>query len=174
MEIQKYSDFLLNEAKVSKSDVVSDLLDMLKKKPSVSMDSMSTEKGIYSLSGMKKYFADKYTGTIVGNALGDLQNDKNVDIKSIRVKVSVWKELVPYWYIGLTDTQVKKLKEDYEKEESNKNKKEVVKKEASKKTAVTKRAVKKAAKKITTEENKTEAPERAPGSAPKKRATKKK
>jgi predicted MPP superfamily phosphohydrolase len=157
MEIQKCSDFI-NEARVSKDQVVADLLTMLKEKPNVEMTKLANERGIYSLSGMKSYLS-KYNSTSVGNALQDLQNDKKSGLKTISVKVSVWNEMVPYWYIGLTEDKAKKLKEQYEEEELNKNKKSVDKQVATKKAnkatadarkTVKKTVTKKAAKKTAT------------------------
>lgn len=149
MEIQKCSDFI-NEARVSKDQVVSDLTAMFKEKPNVEMTKLANERGIYSLSGMKKYLS-KYNPTSVGNALQELQNDKKSGLKVISVKVSVWNEMTPYWYIGLTEEKAKKLKDEYEEEESNKNKTTVDKKVATKKAAKVasdnKRVAKKAAPK---------------------------
>jgi hypothetical protein len=159
MEIQKCSDFI-NEARVSKDEVVSSLVDMLKEKPNVQMSKLANERGIYSLAGMKAYLS-KYSPTSVGNALQDLQNDKKSGLKTISVKVSVWNQMTPYWYIGLTEDKANRLKEQYEEEEQAKNKVSVEKKTATKKAAKVAADTRKVAKKTATKK------------APKKVATKK-
>jgi len=165
MEIIKYSDFV-NEARVNKDEVVDALLKMFKSKPKVKMTTGADEKGLYSLAGMKTYL-DKYPSLSVGNALGDIQNDKSIGIKAVSVKVSAWKKSLPYWYLDMSADQVAKMKAEYEEEEEKKNpekpKAAVVKKGESEKPA---------AKKPTTKgvERKAGAPAKKPST----RTTKKK
>lgn len=148
MEIQKCSDFIINEAKTDKKDTTSDILDMFTKKPNVEMKSLSNERGgLYSVSGLKSYLSGKYTSANVDGAFHDIINDKSSGLKHIYVKVTSWNESIPYYYIGLTDVQAKKLKAEYEAEEYEKNKEQIVKKEiatkASKAAAVAKTEIKK-------------------------------
>lgn len=179
MEVQKFSDFLLNEARTNKKDVVDELLDMFKKKPNVEMKGIANERGLYSLAGMKTYLS-KYSNVIVNQAFTDIQNDKKIDLKSIRIKVSKWGESIPYWYIGLTEDQAKKLKEEYQEEEYKKNEKEITKKAETKKAVNIASAAKADARKAASAARKnTKKPaakgqgaERKAGGAPKKRATK--
>lgn len=134
MEIQKYSDFILNEARVNKAEVVKDLVDMLKKKPHVEMDKLANERGLYGLAGMKKYLSGKYTTSQVDNALHDLQNDKKSGLKSVYVKVSHWNKSMPYWYMDMNEAEVEKMKKQYEEEEVKKNKEELDKQSERKKS----------------------------------------
>lgn len=134
MEIQKYSDFILNEARINKEEVIKDLIEMFKKRPHVEMDKLPNERGLYGLAGMKKYLSGKYTTIQVDNALNDIQNDKKSGLKSVRVKISHWDKSIPYWYIGLTKSEVEKLKEEYEEEEKRKNKEEIDKQSERKKS----------------------------------------
>ena len=134
MEIQKYSDFILNEAKVNKEEVISDLTKMFKEKPNVEITSFPNEKGMYSLSGMKKYLSDKYTAAQVDDAHNSIMNDKKKNgVKSVRIKIEKWNQLVPYWYMDLTTEEVNKLKEKYQNEEREKNKKEIDKSQSRRK-----------------------------------------
>jgi DNA mismatch repair ATPase MutS len=165
MEIKKYTDFI-NEARINKDEVIDALTKMFKDKPHVEMDTLPNEKGIYSLAGMKKYLSGKYTSLQVSNAHGDLLNDKNVDIKVIKVRVESWSENVPYWYMDLTEAQAKKIKEEYEEQEKSKNKEEIEKKEKHKKDQKAAAAGKAEMKKEET------AKKAARKSAPKKTATK--
>ena len=181
MEIQKFSDFLLNEARTNKKDVVDELLDMFKNRPNVEMKGLANERGIYSLPGMKTYLS-KYKSLIVDQAFTDIQNDKKIDLKLIRVKVAKWNESIPYWYIGLTEDQAKKLKEEYQEEEYKKNEKEITKKAESKKASDAASAAKVEVKKAASAAKrsaKKSAPvkkgagvERKPGGSTRKRVTK--
>lgn len=179
MEVQKFSDFLLNEARTNKKDVVDELLDMFKKKPNVEMKGIANERGIYSLAGMKAYLS-KYSSLIVNQAFTDVQNDKKIDLKSIRVKVAKWDESIPYWYIGLTEDQAKKLKEEYQEEEYKKNEKDITKDAERRKTSKIASAAKVEAKKAASAAKKTTKKpaakgagvERKAGGAPRRRATK--
>lgn len=123
MEVKKFSEFLVNEARTNKSEVVDKLKKMLSDKPTLEMGKCADEKGIYSLAGMKKYLSE-YKTVEVSNALHELQNDKKYDLKYIYVKVSHWDKSMPYWYFGLSESEAKKLKEEYEKEELQRNKEE--------------------------------------------------
>lgn len=149
MEIKKYSDFILNEARVAKDEVKEALIDMLKKKPKVEMTTLPDEKGIYSLAGLKSHLGEKYNNTAIGNALIDLQNDKKSGLGVVSAYISVWKKKVPYWYIGLTEAEAKKIATQYEKEEAEKNKKQVTKQAEKTKPAAKKAAKKTAAPKVT-------------------------
>ena len=166
MEIKKYTDFI-NEARINKDEVIDALTKMLKDKPHVEMDTLPNEKGIYSLSGMKKYLSGKYTSLQVSNAHGDLMNDKKSDIKSTKVRIESWGENVPYWYTDLTDAQVSKIKGEYEEQEKSKNKEEIEKKEKHKKDQ---KAA--AAGKVEMKKEETAKKAAARKSAPKKAATK--
>ena len=167
MKIIKCSEFLV-EARVSKDEVKDALIDMFKKKPNVEMESLPNERGMYSLAGMKKHLS-QYKPMDVGNALGSIQNDKEEDLNVIYVNISVFREKLPYWSIGLDKEKITKLKDAYEREESIKNKSEVDKREESKKAA-TKANTEKVAAKKTTKKDTAEKAERKPG-APKKATT---
>lgn len=179
MEVQKFSDFLLNEARTNKKEVVDELLDMFKKRPNVEMKGIANERGIYSLAGMKTYLS-KYSNVIVNQAFTEIQNDKKIDLKSISVKVAKWGESIPYWYIGLSADQAKKLKEEYQEEEYKKNEKEITKSTEAKKASSAASAAKVEAKKAASAARKTAkkpaakgvGAERKAGGAPKRRATK--
>ncbi len=179
MEVQKFSDFLLNEARTNKKEVVDELLEMFKKRPNVEMKGIANERGIYSLAGMKTYLS-KYSNVIVNQAFTDIQNDKKIDLKSIRVKVAKWDESIPYWYIGLSEDQAKKLKEEYQEEEFKKNEKDINKKAETKKAVNASSAAKVEARKAASVARKTakkpaakgQGAERKAGGTPKKRATK--
>lgn len=182
MDVQKFSDFILNEARVNKEEVVKALTDMLKKKPHVEMDKLPNERGLYGLAGMKKHLSGKYTPIQIDNALGDIKNDKNSGIKSVYVKISHWKKSMPYWYMDLIEAEVEKLKKQYEEEEVRKNKEDMDKVEAKIKTQKASREAKEEAKeqakKVRSTKTKPKATgkgvERKSGSAPKKRVSRKK
>ena len=140
MSIQRYSDFI-GEARKNKDESVSALLDMFKNKPKVEMNDKREDKlgkladqegGLYSLSGMHKYL-DSKEGMDVSGALYTLQNDKNVDIKSINVRVSIWNEDIPYWYTDISKEEAVKLKAKYEKQDKEINKEFLAKKELARK-----------------------------------------
>lgn len=166
MDIVKFSDFILNEARTNKKDVIDALVDMFKKKPNVEMNTLPNEKGIYSLAGMKKALSN-FNSTAVGNALGELQGDKKSGLKVVRAYISVWDENVPYWYMDMTEAEAGKIAKEYEKEEAAKNK-HILDKKASSKVTAKKRSTKKAEPK---EGSETKGVERKAG-APKKRVTK--
>lgn len=157
MNIINCTDFI-NEARVSKDDVVAALLDMFKSKPLVKMEKHPDEKGMYSIGGMKKYLSD-YKPMTVSNALFAIKDDKKVKLESIYVSHEWSKDRVPYWYIGLSKEEATKLKENYEKQGKEKN-------PASTKVVESPKSV---AKKATKEEG----VEKRPGSPAKKRVTKK-
>jgi hypothetical protein len=166
MEIQKYSDFIINEARVKKEEIIDKLLDLFKKKPHVEMDRLSNEKGLYSLSGMKKYLSN-YTTLQVDQALHDIRNDKSIDLKVIRVFINVWDESIPYYYMDLTEAEAKKIKSEYEEQEMKKNKEEIDK-------TAERRKVQKAATGAKLAAKKEETAKKAAGrkkAAPKKKAS---
>jgi|GEM_PF-3421184 len=122
MKIQRFSDFL-NEAKKVKGECAAAILDMLKKKPTVTMDKYPDESGMYSLAGIKKYLSNDFKNSEIGNSLGDIQSDKNVDLKTTRIKNLLYKKNdIVYWYIDLDKEKVDKLKVEYEKNQFEKNK----------------------------------------------------
>ena len=151
MEIIKYSEFFkVNEARVKKEEVVTELVDMLKKKPNVEMDKLPNERGLYGLAGMKKYLSKKYTSHQVSLALHDLQNDKKSGLKSVYVKIAHWNKPMPYWYMDMTEAEVAKLKKEYEAEDISKNKESLEKEKENKKAQKASATAKKTAKKKAT------------------------
>jgi hypothetical protein len=180
MEIQKFVDFILNEARTNKKEVTQELLDMFKNKPHVEMDNLANERGLYSLSGMKRYLS-KYSSMAVDQALGDLQNQKDTDLESVYVRVEKWSKSMPYYYMGLTKAQVSKLKSEYEEEEKKKNEKEIDSKVKSQKSAVAasaakeeaKKSAQEARKKTTAKKSSGQGVERKSGQAPKRKTTRK-
>ena len=123
MKLIKYFDFL-NEEKKDRQEVIDALLMLFTKKPLVKMDNLPDEKGLYSLSGMKKYLSGQYTSPEVEVAHHSLSNDKSLRLKSIRVKIGLWNKNLPYWYTGTSDSEVDKIKSRYERVSSSKIKKE--------------------------------------------------
>ena len=178
MEVQKFSDFL-NEARTNKADVITDLVSVFKSKPNIEMKSLANERGgLYSMAGLKNHLSGKYSSAIIDGAFHDLSNDKTSDMKHLYVKVAAWGESIPYYYIGISDDQAKKLKTSYENEEKTKNKGEIDKSTETKKSAKAVVAAKAEVKKEKAAEKKAkpaaDKAERKPGAPRKKAVTKKK
>jgi hypothetical protein len=129
MEVIKFSDFLINEAKVQKDEVKKAILDFLKEKPTINATNKNwpTQKGIYLQGSIVKHLS-KYNSTTVLNSLADLSSDK--EIESIRVKNIEYKHTYPYYYIDLSKEEANKIKDKYEAEdvENHKNDKKPTKK----------------------------------------------
>ena len=130
MEVIKYSDFLILEAKKQKEEVEQAILDMLDKKPEVETSKWwPNEKCIYSQGGIVKYLKDKFSDSQVTGALGDLGSK----VKHISVKNSEYKSSYPYYFTGLSADEANKVKAKYEEEDKGKQKdKPVAKKPVAK------------------------------------------
>lgn len=156
MDIIKFSEYLLNEARIEKQVIIHDLVDLFTKKPliktnkksNISSSAMADEKGMYSLGTLKDKFKDKYTSIQISNALHEMINDKEYGLKSIAVRHSLWKENLPYYYIKLNAQEAKDLKFKYEKQEADANKSELERRSKSKSTSSTKPAKKNISKKV--------------------------
>jgi len=114
--IQKFYEFI-NE-KVNMDDVGADIQKMLDKKPTVKMtsDNYPSEKGIYSLAGIKKYLSDKYTTLQVDGGMYNL-NQAKIKLDSIGVDVyytTSKKSRVPFYYSGLDKKQAENYKKEFE------------------------------------------------------------
>lgn len=163
------SEFLLNEARVNKQEIIEAILDILNKKPLIktnkqsgsSSTAMPDEKGMYSIGTLKRELAKDYTALQVLSALHDLQNDKKLGLKHKAVYISNWKESIPYYFLGLSDAEAEKIKSKYEKEEKELNKETIKKRQESKTKQESKKPIK---KKVTVKKTAT----------PKKAATKRK
>jgi hypothetical protein len=142
MEVKKYGEFI-NESK--KDDAQSEIIKMLEDKPTVTMSSEKwpTEKGIYSQAGIIKFLKGKFSNNQVLNALHDIKNDKKIGLKSIKVKNFEYNENYPYYYLGLSESEAKDIKDKYEEKNEIDNKKTINKR------AEAKSAAKKASKKVT-------------------------
>jgi len=129
MEVIKYSDFLILEAKKQKEEVEQAILDMLDKKPEVETSKWwPNEKGIYSQGGIFKHLKDRFSDNQVTGALGDLGSK----VKHISVKNSEYKGSYPYYFVGSSD-EANKIKAKYEEEDKGKQKdKPVAKKPVAK------------------------------------------
>jgi len=130
MDIIKYNDFLLLEAKKEKGEVEKAVLDLLKKKPSVEKGEFwPNEKGIYSQSTIMMQLKDQFSSLQVGNAIVDLKGK----INSISVKNVRYNNSYPYYYTDLTKEEAEKIKDKYEAEDKENNKDKTTKKAAAKK-----------------------------------------
>jgi hypothetical protein len=132
MDIIKYNDFLLLEAKKQKGEVEKAILDLLNKKPTIEKGEFwPNEKGIYSQSTLIMQLKDEFTGIQVGNALADLKGK----INTISVKNIKYKHSYPYYYTDLTKEEAEKIKDKYESEDKENNKDKAPKKTVAKKVA---------------------------------------
>ena len=187
MKIIKYSEFI-NEA-VAVAKVIDDFVKFLEESPVVVMDEnrvedktkegwLAKEHKMYSLSGIKKYFKDKYgddyTALSIDNAvayapnikrLTNILKEKGMTLQTTTLK-GQYGDNNWFYSVDLSDAELEKIKEKYEKEFSERYSKYQSKKEESKKASVTtkKAAPKKAAKKA--------APKKAAKNAAKKAAKK--
>ena len=135
--ILKFNEFV-NESKASeKKDKNTDIvISMLKDKPVVKIESETypDQKDAYSLAGIKKYCKEKGVSSAdVDAVINKLQNDKESDLKTIKIKNFHYNEMNPHFYIGLTEDKVKKVKDDLEAESKEMSKPEIAKKDAIKK-----------------------------------------
>jgi hypothetical protein len=130
MDIIKYNDFLVLEAKKQKGEVEKAILDFLDKKPSIKKGEFwPDEKGIYSQATLIMQLKDEFNSTQITNAIPDLKSK----INSISVKNTKYKHSYPYYYINLTKEEAEKIKSEYEAEDKEINKDKVVKKPVAKK-----------------------------------------
>lgn len=145
--MKKYVEFI-TESK--KDDCVDALKKMLKSKPKVTDRGKSTDKyddysgrypdvkGIYPMSAMKKYLKDKgFTTSNVDAALNVLQNDKEYDLKTIKVKNFFGNETVPHFYSDLSETEAKDIKKGLEQKSKEMNE-DMIKKRAEQKKSLDK------------------------------------
>jgi hypothetical protein len=163
-DVLKFEEFI-KEAKEAQDKVESKkdksvelLTKLLKSKTKIEMsDKWPTEQGIYSLSGVKRYFKDNgLTNNDADQAVNKLQGDKKSGIKSVKVKNFHYGETYPYFYISLSDseaTEAKKKMEDWSKEQAKpeiEKKKELSKKEEAVKKLKAEESKAKRARKTTT------------------------
>lgn len=89
---------------------------MLKDKPEVtkSNEHWPIEKGIYSISGIKKYMRSKgYTNDMTDQALYTINKDKR-SLEFVNIYNRKYKQNFPYFFLDLTDEEVKNIKKSYE------------------------------------------------------------
>ena len=156
--VLKYSQFI-NEAKKDKNALVELLVKMLKDKQKIEMGkAFPTEKGAYTIAGIKKYFSEHgMTKDNADDALYYINNDKEFkDVKSklkhFSAKNSHYNENYPYYYMDLNEDEAKKVKQTIEKESAEMAKPEIEKRELAKKrhlVAAKEKEAKKAEKKTT-------------------------
>lgn len=137
--IQKFYEFI-NE-KVNMDDVGSEIQKMLDKKPTVKMtsDNYPSEKGIYSLAGIKKYLSDKYTTLQVDGGMYNLNQAKiKLDFIGVDVYYSTSKKSrVPFYYSGLDKKQAENYKKEFEEKNAELSS-AIIKKSQEKKATVKK------------------------------------
>lgn len=156
--VLKFIEFI-NEAKAKDKKIIIDLLfKLLEDKPKIKLDSKTypDEKDAYSLAGIKKYFKEHgLTSGDADDAFYYLEEDKEskAKVKHFVAKNFNYSQNVPYNYVGLTSTQVEKLKSKIEAESKELAKPEIEKREDNKKrlAAINKERVNKKTEKKTTE-----------------------
>lgn len=129
MKIANYNDFLILEARKSKAEIETAVIEFIKKDSKVETGKgWPNEKSLYSLSTIIKALKDDFKSEQVANAITSCK-----EIKSINVKVPKYGSY-PYYYIGLSESDAKEIKENYEKEVEGESKptKKVVTKEVKK------------------------------------------
>lgn len=154
MKIFKYDDFI-NEA-ISVPEVIKDFVKFLEESPTIKFYPededdkvregwITKEHKLYSLPGIKKYFKDKYgddyTSLSVDNAimydpnirkLKKMLSDKGMTLQTTSVKGQhgdkSW-----FYSVGLEDSEIKSIKDKYEKEFASRYEKYTQRKSSAKK-----------------------------------------
>lgn len=133
--VLKFFDFITEAKKNEKSVLISSLIKFLNDKPEVKLNSKAypDEKGAYSLAGIKKHFkslgmSDSEADDAMHYAKNDKEVKKQTKIESFSIKNFSHKVDVVYYFIGLSDTEVEKIKESYRKDSMDKAKPEIEKK----------------------------------------------
>lgn len=126
MKISNYNDFLLLEARKSKAEVETAVMDFIKKgsKVETSKD-WPNEQKLYSLSSIIKGLKGEFKSEQISNAV-----TSSNEIKSITVNVPRYGRY-PYYYLDISDEKANEIKEEYEKEVKGEEK--VAKKAVAKK-----------------------------------------
>ncbi len=135
--VLKFGDFI-NEGKgKDKNALIALLFKLLQDKPEIKVGStFPSEKGAYSMSGIKKYFIDNgYTREDADDTLYQLGQDKEAKakVKHFSAKNHYYNESYPYHYMGLSSTEVTKLKAKLEEESMEQSKPKLASREAVKK-----------------------------------------
>jgi hypothetical protein len=137
MMILKFTDFI-NEARKDKKELTEVLRELLDKKPPVKI-SDKTQKDVYSMSGIIKYFKNNnLSSQNATDAIHTYQNDRELkkSFKHISVKDFETGKSNPYYYMDLTKEEVDKIKENLEKNSKEKAAPELAKKAEVKKKSV--------------------------------------
>lgn len=193
MKIFKFSEFVLNEA-VTVKQVIEDVVDFLKKSPVITLYPedkgdlrqgwISKEHKMYSVVGIKKHFADKYSSLNIDNAvrytpsikiLTKALADKGMTLQTTPI-VAQFGEKSSFFSVNLSDSEINTVKEKYEKEFADRYGKYTTAKREAPKKAAEMAAAKEVAKKAAVKKApaKKAAPKKAAApKAPKKEVAKK-
>ena len=119
--ILKYGDFITEAKAKDKGAIVDLLIKILEEKPKVTLSGKTfpDEKDAYTLAGIKKYFKEHgLSPEDVDDAFYYLAQDKTKKdkVKHFTAKNFHYDERYPYHYIGLSSTEVEKVKERIEKD----------------------------------------------------------
>jgi len=147
----KFTEFL-NEAKKDKKVLIDTLTDLLTKKPSVKLTG-TTQKDIYSIAGIIQYFKDNGMSQQNANdAIYTYQNDRELkkNLKHVSIKDFKNGGSYPFYYLNISDSDVKALKDKIEKDGKEKAAPLIAKKEEMKKKIIAATKERKTAKKPST------------------------
>lgn len=137
--IKKFEDFVLESRKTKdKGSLVDLLVKLLSEKPEIKLKSPNypTEKGAYSLAGMKSYFkSNGKTNAECDEAFYQMGKSKTLKVGDFAAKNFYYDEGVPYFYMDLSKDDIQKIKDKYEKESENQAKPIVDKRKEQKKVA---------------------------------------
>lgn len=159
--VLKFFDFITEAKKNEKSVLISALIKFLTDKPEIRLNSKAypDEKGAYSLAGIKKHFkslgmSDSEADDAMHYVRTDREAKKQAKVDSFSIKNPSHQINVVYYFIGLSDSEVEKIKESYKKDSIAKAKPEI-----DKKAQITKKKIE--ASKARTTERKSPAKPRA-------------
>jgi len=164
-KIFKFNEFVLNEA-VSTKQVIEDVVDFFKKSPVIELYPedkgdvvregwLSKEHKLYSLSGIKKHFKEKYSSLNIENAINytpsikiltKMLADDKMSLQTTKLKGQFGDTNI-FYSVNLTDSEIKSVKEKYEKEFAKRYDKYLTSKKEAPKKAAAARLAKEEAKK---------------------------
>ena len=95
--------------------LIDDIIKMLQNKPEVkTSEEWPDEIGLYTFAGIKKYMRSKgYSNDMVDQAMYQLQNDKVLNLKHIKIYNKRYKKDYPYFYRDLSEKEIQSLTEQY-------------------------------------------------------------
>lgn len=138
MIITNLEKFFESRSKSKSDEIVSLVFKILESKPKISLSNGEVEKGIYSISGIKKYFVDNgKTKGDADEAMHQIFKDKNHTSKIERVSVKnyEWNENIPHYYVGMDKSSVEDLKKEKENLSQEKGKEKLRQRQDLKKVA---------------------------------------